>query len=351
MNVDIEHNHVTLDSYDKNTAAVFDHEEAVTIIEGTVVRKRYRATIERVESDHVVQIDIDDENLNFDAPDQELDDDTKSIPQLPRAIASELAKQQTKGKLNAALATFGHLPKLPKEAANDNFRPLVSWPLMDQLKRSTFEPNLDRRSKFIVTARYVRDLIDLSEADPLGNASDSDVQGTEDGRVYFDHGQSLDRKKRTADGLFLIDDDEIGNREAMSVHCDILESHNKTISGQTVQVVTRARLKQISLCRNGAAGDDAFGFLVDTTITPKPVAGSRSVKFQTYNAMYRVSRKVREIKASKASVLALAERIAVLDDPLAQPVVWSMSTGESNRRTTARYEQLAADVRRRLCIG
>jgi hypothetical protein len=176
----------------------------------------------------------------------------------------------------------------------------------------------------------------------------------------------------TDDGLFLIDDDdslqfrldleratngyavahmcEHGYREAMSVHCDILESHSKTIAGHEVQVVSRARLKEISLCRNGAAGDDAFAMFVDTTVTTKPTAGSRSAKFHAYNAMYRVSRKVRELKASSASVLVPTDRIAVLDDE-AQPFVWAaMTSDQISRQTTLQYEQLAANARRRLCI-
>jgi hypothetical protein len=114
----------------------------------------------------------------------------------------------------------------------------------------------------------------------------------------------LDLEKAT-NGYAIAHMCEIGNREAMSVHCDILESHSKTIAGQTVQVVSCARLREISICKNGAAGDNAFAMLVDTTVTPKPTAGSRSKKFQTYNAMYKISRKVRELKASNASVLAL----------------------------------------------
>jgi hypothetical protein len=96
MNADIEHNDVTLDSYDKNTAAVSDHEEAATIIEGTVVRKRYRATIESVESDRAVQTDIDDENRNFDAFDQKLDDDIKPAPRYREALHPRLRSNRPK---------------------------------------------------------------------------------------------------------------------------------------------------------------------------------------------------------------------------------------------------------------
>jgi Caudovirus prohead serine protease len=158
----------------------------------------------------------------------------------------------------------------------------------------------------------------------------------------------LDLEKAT-NGYVIAHLCEIGNREAMSVHCDIVESRTKTIAGRTVQVVSRARLIELSLCRNGAAGDDAFAMLVDTAVTPKPTASSRSAKFHTYNAIYKISRKVRELKASKASVLALTERIAVLDDDEAPPFVWAaMTSDQINRQTTERYDQLQANALRRL---
>ena len=170
----------------------------------------------------------------------------------------------------------------------------------------------------------------------------------------------------TRNGLSLIDDDnslqirldleqsvngyavarlcELGNREAMSVHCDILESEIKTIAGHNVQVVSRARLKEVSLCKNGAAGDDAFAMLVDTTVTPKPVAGSRTKKFHAYNAMYKISRKLRELKASNIAVLALSEKIACLQDDT--PIVLPMSFYESDFE---RIERMQSD--RRAVLG
>jgi hypothetical protein len=117
-----------------------------------------------------------------------------------------IAKTQAKEKLAAAEAKFGKLPKekKPKKPANDNYRPTVSWPLMDQLTRRTFEPDRERRTKLIVTARYLRELVDSVEADSLGLSvhlpgksapTDFDVQRTESGKVYFEHGQTLDRRK------------------------------------------------------------------------------------------------------------------------------------------------------------
>jgi hypothetical protein len=131
------------------------------------------------------------------------EDDEERESKLPRAVAPTTAKQQFKEKLKAAQAAFGKLPPPPK-AANDNFRPVVSWPLMDQLTRKTFEPDAERRTKNIVTARYLRELIDTAEADSLGlsvhlpgksASGDHDMQRTESGKVFFEHGQTLDRRK------------------------------------------------------------------------------------------------------------------------------------------------------------
>jgi hypothetical protein len=107
-------------------------------------------------------------------------------------------------KLAAAKADFGKLAK--EKPANDNYKTVVSWPLMDQLTRSTFEPDKERRTRYIISARYLREQIDIVEADFLGSSvhlpgkdtsTDYDVQRTESGKVYFEHGQTLDRRKVT----------------------------------------------------------------------------------------------------------------------------------------------------------
>jgi hypothetical protein len=136
------------------------------------------------------------------------EDDDGAEPELPRAVADAKARRQAKEKLAAAQAKFGKLPKSPKEPANDNFRPTVSWPLMDQLTRKTFEPDKERRTKNIISARYLRELIDTAEADSLGSSvylpgksapTDFDMQRMESGKVWFEHGQTLDRRKVTYD--------------------------------------------------------------------------------------------------------------------------------------------------------
>jgi HK97 family phage prohead protease len=141
---------------------------------------------------------------------------------------------------------------------------------------------------------------------------------------------------------------EIGNREATSIGFEILDERTKTIAGHSVRIISRAKLREISICKNGAAGDNAFAYLVDTTVTPKPVAGARSKKFETYNAMYKLSRKVREIKATNAAVLALHERIAGLDVG-SQCFDWSMDVHQSNRFETEKYDRLQSA--RRAMLG
>jgi hypothetical protein len=203
----------SLNSYDTDIddePAIQDNDEGQDENEtkrlgGTFVKKKHGSTIDHATGS---AIPTDADVLPTpDDPEQEetevrrgkkVEDDDEAAPELPRDVAPKTAKQQVKEKLAAAQAKFGKLPKEPK-AANDNFRPMVSWPLMDQLTRRTFEPDRERRTKLIVTARYIRDLIDLAGADSLGNDNDCDVQRTESGNVYFEHGQTVDRRKVTYD--------------------------------------------------------------------------------------------------------------------------------------------------------
>ncbi|MCX7308977.1 MAG: hypothetical protein NTZ72_13955 [Afipia sp.] len=186
-----------LDAHDQKNSDDFVHEINETDCAGQpLLKTKYRATIESVTTDDTSQAYADDEHVNFDSLDGESADDEKDTAALLRDVPPRDAKQQIKEKLNSALACF-ELPKLPKEPANDNYRPVVSWPLLDQLTRSTFEPSKERRNKFILAARYIRELIDLVEADPLGNKIDTDIQRTESGDVDFGYGQTLDRKKQT----------------------------------------------------------------------------------------------------------------------------------------------------------
>jgi hypothetical protein len=213
----------SLDSYDTDIddePAIQDNDECQDENEtkrlgGTFVKKKHGSTIDHATGS---AIPTDADVLPTpDDPEQEetevrrgkkAEDDEEREPELPRDVAPKTAKQQFKEKLAAAQAQFGKLPKLSKEPANDNTRPTVSWPLMDQLTRSTFEPDRERRAKMTVSARYILQLIDMAIADQVGAsvhlsgksaATDHDVQRTESGNVYFEHGQTVDRRKVTYD--------------------------------------------------------------------------------------------------------------------------------------------------------
>ena len=135
---------------------------------------------------------------------------------------------------------------------------------------------------------------------------------TSNGRIGFwiDHEAAMEVAS-TDDALEVVIDDDAGqfrldlgkcklgpliaricqsdNRSAMSVGSDILDERKETIDGQTVRVVTRARIKEITLCKEGAAGENAFAFVVDKSFTPKPAAGSRSATFSAARALHKVS--------------------------------------------------------------
>ena len=187
-----------------------DHEENETTAEGApLLKKKHGSTIDHttveakpLDADLLPQSDSEQEQTEVRRGKTAEDDEEKE----PERKDSAIVKQKNKDKLAAALADFGKLPTPKKEPANDNFRQRAFWPLMDQLTRSTFEPDKERRAKNIVSARYLRELIDTVEADSFGSSvhlpgkdtpTDYDVQRTKSGKVYFEHGQTLDRRKVT----------------------------------------------------------------------------------------------------------------------------------------------------------
>jgi hypothetical protein len=182
-----------------------DHENETKSPGTLLVKKKHGGTID----DKTVSANPLDADL-LPASDSEQTEVRKAEAEskLLRNVEDEAAKQQIKAKLAAAQSTFGKLSNPPKEAANDNFRPIVSWPLMDQLTRKTFEPDRERRAKNVISARYLREMLDTIGADSLGQSvhlpgksasGDHDMQRTESGRVFFEQGQTLDRKKGTHD--------------------------------------------------------------------------------------------------------------------------------------------------------
>jgi hypothetical protein len=145
---------------------------------------------------------------------------------LLRHVAPEAAKHQRDTRLAAAKQGFDmsllKIKPVPVPAndnivqtlpvpVNDNavsFKETESWPLIDQLNRTIFEPDETKRQKFIGTVHHIRDLIDTARADPLGLSvhrpgkeatPDHDLQRMESGKVWFEQSQTLDRRERTYD--------------------------------------------------------------------------------------------------------------------------------------------------------
>jgi hypothetical protein len=122
----------------------------------------------------------------------------------------------------------------------------------------------------------------------------------------------------------------VDNRAAMSHGCDILQEHNEEIAGQSVRVVTRARLNELTLCKQGAAGENAYAMVVDKTLTPKPIAGSRSATMIAGQTLHKVSRAVRTLKAQVRTTYG--------DGNPGKPR--PMTLNQSNRMQTADTERL-----------
>lgn len=141
---------------------------------------------------------------------------------------------------------------------------------------------------------------------------------------------------RCKSGFVLAQMCKVDSRSAMSHGSDILAEHRETIAGQSVRVITLARLKEITLCKEGAAGENAFAMVVDKTVTPKPVAGSRSMLFNASRTLSKVSRTVRKLKASVAATYGDREQRHAIRWPTLE---------ESNRAQTAETERLQRQAR------
>ncbi|MDH2341542.1 HK97 family phage prohead protease [Bradyrhizobium sp. SSUT77] len=129
---------------------------------------------------------------------------------------------------------------------------------------------------------------------------------------------------------------KVDSRSAMSHGSDILSEHRETIAGQSVRVITHARLNEITLCKEGAAGENAFAMVADKTVTPKPVAGSRSMFFNASRTLGKVGRTVRKLKASIAATYG--------DREPPRKIRWP-TIEESNRAQTEETERLQRQAR------
>lgn len=113
---------------------------------------------------------------------------------------------------------------------------------------------------------------------------------TDDALAIIDDDTSLrfhlDLGKANGGGMIMrmVDAD---NRAAMSIGCKIIDEAEKVIAGHKVRFISRARLEELSLVKAGAAGD-AFAVLVNSTVTPKPVAGQYSATFNAAHLLHKV---------------------------------------------------------------
>lgn len=131
---------------------------------------------------------------------------------------------------------------------------------------------------------------------------------------------------------------EIGSRAATSVGCTILKERKEIINGQTVRVVERARLEEISVCAQGSAGDNAFAYVVDKNVTPDPTLGRRTATFNAHQQMHKISRKMRDLR----------QQIAAMNDGApARAAARAISNDVLNRLQTEETERLQALARAR----
>ncbi len=169
-----------------------------------------------VDSDTVAPVGLDTQVIRLDAIDIKDAAMPKTGARLPRSVGDDDAKQQRRAAIAKANFDYSVLkeekkPKLSVPiAANDNsvvgHRETESWPLMEQLHRTVFEPDAVKRQKFIGTVQYIRELVDIAGTDAMGLAVhrpgkkptvDHDVDRSNSGKVYYHQGQTLDRKGLT----------------------------------------------------------------------------------------------------------------------------------------------------------
>jgi HK97 family phage prohead protease len=154
-----------------------------------------------------------------------------------------------------------------------------------------------------ITDRKVACLLDHEESMQVADTNDALELMIDDDGLQF----RLDLAKCQI-GPLIARMCKVDNRSAISVGSDILAEHKERIGGESVRVVTRARLKEITICKEGCAGDNAFAMVVSKSYTPKPVAGRRSATFEAGQRLHKLSRKVKALKASIAAMYGTSEQ-------------------------------------------
>jgi HK97 family phage prohead protease len=120
---------------------------------------------------------------------------------------------------------------------------------------------------------------------------------TRDGLSFVDSEEGLAFRfplKNVPRGAMVAHMCKTGQRAAISVGCDIIKDRVETISGVEVQIVERATLKEISLCKEGAVGN-AFAALVNIKTSP-PLTKDKSAAFNINYAFHRINNGLRKSK-------------------------------------------------------
>jgi hypothetical protein len=196
-----------IDSYDTKTVDDSVHEENETVAKGRpFVRKKYGSTIE----DETATAVALDQDVLFASEDQ--DEPEHDAKTLPRIVGPATAKQQIKNRLQEAKKDFTFIeaetpPSIKEETFDD------SWHIRDQITRGNLGKDGKIKARLSSTIHRLRSDCYLTTLDPLGvsvhtpgkeSSTDFAMQKDSHGKVVYENGQSLDRKKaksKRADGV------------------------------------------------------------------------------------------------------------------------------------------------------
>lgn len=125
------------------------------------------------------------------------------------------------------------------------------------------------------------------------------------------------------------------SRSAASIGCTILASEDHIIDGLDVRIVSRARLNEVSLVRQGSH-QHAFATLVDNNSTPPPRTNEMSATLQGAAALHKIKLAITTMKQS----LQYGEKTPTANYTLSQ----------LNHFQTEQTEQLQKLARTPLCL-
>jgi hypothetical protein len=174
------------------------------------VKRRYSRTVD----DAATELETDANPLAEVFDTSPCTTEIEAVEPLLRKVDDDTRKKQHAARLATAWQGFDKAllddmlatPAEPPLAANDNsFKHKESWPLEEAIKRS----GKANAQELLGTAHFVRDVYDSTCADPLADAihrpgkaatPDFGVQRSASGEVFYEHGRTLDRKRKAYDG-------------------------------------------------------------------------------------------------------------------------------------------------------